>query len=268
MKSTVSILSVALALGFGLIVASPAQAGESVYSVNIVGFQTKELPEPGQFDMISAPFDKDENTLEDVLGGLLIGNAVEGGADRLRFWDADQQVYVNVGVGPDGNFYLQDAQGNWVEPFEQVNFELVRGEGLWLAASAAGPSERSITLAGDVVMDDEVLYQFFEGFHLVANPFSTPIALQDMMFAESDASGNAVEGAADRVRAWSTVNQQYQNYGLGPDGKWYKQDSSGNWQDPFVEAEKVFEPGEAFFYFAQDDFDWILENPYAAALND
>ena len=257
-----------MAAAFAVVTSVHAQE-QSVYSVNIVGFQSMDLPEGGKLDLVASPFESGGNTLSEIFGTeALTGSESPGGADRLRFWDPSEQTYVNVGVGPDGNFYRQTAQGSWVTPLEQVDFPMDLTEGVWIVGAASAPEGRKLTLAGDVVMDDELSYNFTEGLHMVAYPFSSSIALQDMNFFESGASGAESPGGADRFRAWDRSAQTYVNYGLGPDGQWYSQTAAGAWVIPLEPSTYVLEPGQAFFYFSQGSFTWDVSNPYLSSLND
>ena len=251
-----------MAAAFAVVTSVHAQE-QSVYSVNIVGFQKVELADQSQFSLMSVPFDIGDGTLGDIFGtNTLYGSASPGLADRLRFWDTAEQVYVNVGVGPDGKFYRQTSGGGWVSPLEEVNFEVELGEGFWIVSSGEAGSDRDVILAGDVIADESFSYNFFTGFHVLAFPFSAPIDLQDTSFASSGASASAAPGAADRVRVWDRDEQAYVNYGLGPDGNWYLQTSAGAWVSPLELADHTLQPGEAFFYFAQESFTWTEPNPY------
>jgi hypothetical protein len=253
-----------------LILALPhAQAdSNSVFSVNIVGFQQRAIPDGGQFDMISAPFNTASNTLIEIFGtNTLYGNNAPGSADRLRLWDPVQQMYVNIGVAGNGRFYRQTASGSWVSPLEDVSdWTVFETEGWWLLSGALSPTERNITFSGDIVTDATLTYNMHPGFHLIAYPFSVPMALNSMSFAMNGASANNAPGTADRVRVWDSINQSYINYGLAGNGIWYRQTATGSWVSPLEEATHIFQPGEAFFYYSHNSFEWEENNPYISEL--
>ncbi len=254
----------------GITAAAQAQEEEAVYSVNVVGFQKKELPDASQFDMYAAPFYTPGNTLIEIFGtNSLYGNNSAPLADRLRLWDPNQQIYINIGVAGNGRFYSQTADGNWVSPLDDVSeMPLFPYEGLWIASSSQAPSDRTMTFAGDVVMDEDILYPFHPGFHLIAYPFSSSIPLQEMAFEESGAAKNNSAPLADRIRVWDSDSQSYVNYGLAGNGTWYLQDADGNWVSPLVESTHVIQPGDSFFYFSQGSYTWEEENPYLLSVQE
>ena len=266
-KVVVAVTVTLLGYGAGGRSASAEEPLESVDSVNIVGFQQKALPAPGTVDLVAIPFAA--SSLHDVFGThSFFGSATPGGADRLRLWDPGQQRYINVGVGPDGRFYRQTQQGTWVDPAEEYTAPVEEPSGFWIQSASGAPSGRQVTMVGDVVLDEELAYHFFEGVHIVTYPFSSSMPLQEMGFSESGATGSATPGGADRIRVWDRDSQSYSNFGLAPDGNWYRQTSSGTWVDPAQQATRIFEAGEAFFYFSQGTFTWIIANPYLSALED
>ena len=242
---------------------------DAVFSVNIVGFQKQQLPEPGKFDLVASPFVVGSNSLRDIFGtNSLFGSSSAGTADRIRIWDPINQNYVNVGVGPGGKFYMQTPQGAWVSPLQEVDDAVPLTEGFWIVSSPSSPQEREITFVGNVVLDESASHELVAGFNILSYPFSSTVGIQDLQFFESGATGDGSAGNADRLRVWDRQSQSYINFGLGPNGKWYLQTSQGAWVSPLVESTHVFEPGESFFYYAVNPTTWTLQNPYRAALID
>ena len=150
------------------------------------------------------------------------------------------------------------------QTWEAVNFEVFPEEGFWFDAPSSAPSTRDIAFVGDIVHDEEITVPIVEGVNLVAYPFSSPVSIQDMNFAESGATGKS-NGAKDIINIWDRDAEEYVRFGLDSDGKWYYMGSGQwSWANPKTEVVYVFEPGESFMYTARDDFTWTVDNPYVS----
>ena len=243
----------------------PAQAQtNSVYSVNIVGFQQAELDGPSKLFMMAAPFESGDQTLVDIFGtNSLVQSGTPAGADKIRYWDNAEQKYVSVAQFQNV-FYRLDATGNYILPPLEDNAVIPFGRGFWIDTSGSMSGERAITLSGDVVLDEQMSVDIVPGLQIIAVPFSQGLALQDMSFLASGATAGSAPGGADQIRVWNVEEQQYTSYALFVnDGKWYRLDENDNWELPPQEAVYTFSPGEAFWYFARNSFTWTEESPYA-----
>lgn len=269
MKSTISLLTAGVALGFGFALASPSQAGESVYSVNVVGFQQVELDGPSKMFMVSTPFESGNQALLDIFGtNSLVQSGTPAGADRISYWDTAEQEYFSVAQF-NGQFFRLDEAGNYILPPLEDNAIIPIGRGFWISTSGSVVGERSITLAGDVIMDEEVEINIVAGLQILSVPFSAGLGLQDLAFVSSGATAGATPGGADQVLLWDAQEQEYVTYALfSNDNKWYRLDPSGGWALPPQESEHQFQPGEGFWYFARNPFTWAEESPYAEALSE
>ena len=265
MKSTVSLLTAGLALGVGFALSSPSHAGESVYSVNIVGFQQVDMPEGSQRILMAAPFSEDGQTLLDIFGSeSLIEGFPAADADRIQFWNFSEQKYVSA--APFGGvFYDLDENGQFLAT-ENTN-EVNSGIGFWLTAPSGAPANRNITMAGDVSLIEEASIPIGAGLQILTYPFPVEVALQDLAFAQSGATGGFPASDADRIQLWNRELSVYESYGLF-DGEWYRLDSAGQFVIPVEPLEYVLQPYEAFWYRALNSFTWVEDNPYLSGLAD
>lgn len=233
---------------------------ESVYSVNIVGFQQIDLAPPNQLKMASMPFEGTTTLIELFGTTTLQQGSTPLAADRIRFWDTAEQTYLSVAQATDGNFYLLDGLG-WDSSFTVMNDHPIHiGEGFWLVSGGEAPAGRQIVFSGNVVEQAQFELDIVPGFQIINYPFTAELALAD---SNLGVTGDSTPIGADRIRVWDMEQQAYIGYALATDGQWYLLDGL-SWDPSFSVTEHVFRPGEAFFYWSHTATTWVENSPYSA----
>lgn len=235
----------------------------SVYSVNIVGFQQIELDGPSQRFLVAPPFLTGDQNLEDLFAeGALIESGQPATADKILYWDTEEQQYVSLGHF-NSKFYRLTADGAYELPPVEVNPHIPLGSGFWVSTASDVAGARPVTLSGDVLMDDDASVSIIEGLQIVSFPFATDMPLGDFSVLSSGATAASVPAEADQVIVWNVEQQQYERFALFEnDGNWYALDGAGSWILPPQESTHVFQPGEAFWYRARNSFTWQETRPF------
>lgn len=243
-----------------------AHADDSVYSVNVVGFQKKELPPAGEFILSAPPFEKGQPaTLLSIFGtNTLKQNDVLLNCDRIVMHDPDEQTYQAWAQWTDGVFYKANNAAEWAAGIAG-NPEVPTGTGFWIVSASDSAPERAITYAGDVVFADSQSVGIIEGFQILAYPFSSDILLQDTSFFDDGAANNDVMLLCDRVHVYR--DGSYQAYALWTDGQWYKANNAAEWAAGIL-ATNMLSAGEGFFYEARASITWAETNKYLGALSE
>lgn len=252
----------------GLFVTHSTRADDnSVYSVNIVGFQQIELPPDGGSRLTSAPFNSGGNTLLDVFGtnSLRQSNFLVD-CDKVTIYDPDTQTYQRWAQWIDGNFYKANTASEW-SLGQAGNPEIPVGTGFWLTSAGTSSEPHPITLAGDVVTAATQLVALVEGFQIVGYPFSSDMDLAntpDLVASGASSSGFLID--ADRITVYDPSTTSYQRYALWTDGNWYKANDASEWAAG-VPADELILSGSAFWYEAKSAFEWLETNPYSGVLD-
>ena len=182
-------------------------------------------------------------------------------ADRVWLWDTAQSRYQVWAQYTDGKFYKASSIAEWNQSIEG-DPEIPAGLAMWVIAG--GSVAKELTMMGEVVSVSTQQMELVTGPQLVAYPFSTSVAIQDMALPASGATGNVNPFNADRIIVWTGTS--YQTYALyDGDGKWYKANSIAEWNQSIL-ADTSIEVGDGFWYIAQSGFTWSEANPYVGNL--
>lgn len=264
-KNLVTAIGVAVAMGVMVIHSAQAQE-DSVYSVNVVGFQKKELAPAGEFILTAPPFETGAtNTLLSIFGTNTLkqdNNFLN--CDRVMVFDPVEQVYQAWAQWTDGVFYKANNLSEWNQSIAG-NPEIPRGVGYWIVAASDSEAGRTITYVGDVALSESEPVNILEGFQILAYPFSSDIALQDTSFFDDGAANNNNFLLSDRVHVYDSGT--YQAYALWTDGQWYRANNLAEWNQGILATNDLF-LGGGFFYEAKTNMSWNESNPYLGALND
>ncbi len=235
----------------------------SVYTANIVGVQRLALPAANRFRLAAAPFESEHNTLQELLAPQqMIAATTAAGADRIRFWDTQEQTYRSAALHPNGNYYLLNASGQFDGGWVVVNEWVVTpGTGFWIVTAPTSPDNRSVLVAGDVSTRADIELPITQGYQILTYPFAVEQPLGQTQLMASGATAATTAAGADRVRIWNPDQQRYEGYALHSNGTWYQLTPSGQFDSDWIESTHTFQPGEAFFYWAQHDFTWTEPNP-------
>ncbi len=225
-----------------------AQTGE-VYSLNVVGFQKLTAVSQGLV-LVSAPFERSPNTLDDVVGPQLTGGKSEGSADLIATWDSAAQMYRR--------YWLKSSDGKWyaVGGGAATNVYIEPSDAFWLQNRRT--TNQTVIVSGDVVDSAAVTNVLVPGLNLVSYPFSAPVDLNSSALTNGKAGKS--EGVADLVAIWNAMQQQYVRYWLrSSDKKWCTVGSSSP-------ATNVFIGGGVGFWYqnrATSNFVWVETRPYS-----
>lgn len=226
-------------------VSSFAQTGE-VYSLNVVGFQ-KLTASSGGTTMVSTPFDRTPNTLDNVIGNQLYGHKSSLYADNIYIYDAASQTYKNYTLKTDGKWY--DFAG-----VAATNTAITSSIGFWIK-NTRKLSNETVVVSGDVVDVAIMTNVILPGVNMVSYPFSTEVEINRS--ALTNGYGHKSSLYADNVFIWDSASQSYQNYTLKTDKKWY--DFSGN-----LATNVKVGAGRGFWYRNRSgsNFSWVEMRPY------
>lgn len=238
------VVAVLLAMG---VLGAFAQTGE-VYSLNVVGFQKLTAVSQGLV-LVSTPFERSPNTLDDVIGPQLTGGKSEGVADKIVLWDTGAQTYRT--------YWLKAADSNWYNLSGQRATDVVLNvnQGFWIQNRRV--TNQTVIVSGDVVDDMVTTNIIVPGMNLLSYPFSTEV---DINFSGlTNGTGGKSEGVADKIAVWNVQAQTYVQYWLkSADKKWYTLSGSM--------ATGVYVGGGRGFWYQRrgtTNFVWVEQRPYS-----
>ena len=244
-KSRLIIFLVATAL-LGAVVARGQTA--AVYSINAMGLQ--HIPVPASaLNLAGVPYERDSNTINDVLGGQLTAGPDLNTADVAYFYDAAAQSYRLAYLYTDGtNSYWIDNQSQ-----TPATNRIVPGMGFWIRSHQA--SNQSAAVIGEVPRDGAVTNAVVTGLQLLAYPYPTASAISDLTISNSATRGEAPD-SADTMYLWDRTSQSFKTFYYYSDGSLIDY-STGN------PATNTLAPGEAFWYrHVGSGFSWVETKPY------
>ncbi|MFT5499386.1 MAG: hypothetical protein ACI9TH_004801 [Kiritimatiellia bacterium] len=221
---------------------------QTVYSVNVVGFQKLQIP-PGGFAFSSTPFDAGTNTLNGVIGkqGEDIGL---GNGDSIFTWDGvGYKKFVRF---PETGADARD--GLWVDAsFTIATNDIATGTGFIYQNKQATTQE--IVVVGEVLDDTQNSLAVPAGLSLLSYSYSSDIPLNGTSLTN-------LATQADEIFVFDTASQGYQKYtyfaNVGDPVRNFK------WLDAgFLPTDLVLETGNSFFYRNKAaGFVWTEDLPY------
>jgi hypothetical protein len=223
-----------------------AQTGE-VYSLNVVGFQKLTAVSQGLV-LVSTPFERSPNTLDDVIGPQLTGGKSEGVADQVIMWDAQSQQYER--------YWLKSGTNRWFTLYGQpaTNAIILTRDGFWLRNQRT--SNQVVIVSGDVVTGPAITNDLVPGLNLVSYPYSSQIDINQSALTNGKAGKS--EGAADQLVLWDEAGKSYRRYWLRQsDRKWCTLTNTV--------AVNVFVGGGVGFWYRNvntNAFAWVETRPY------
>ena len=257
MKKSLAILIV----GSTLVAAAYAQT--TVSSANIVGYQQISKP-AGGLQLMGMNWQ--DSTLTNLVNiDLFTGNANVNLADKLITWNPVSQTYVKYALFSDvpygGSTTEWRSFTNFFGP--AVNPVIPAGSALWVTSPNA-PSNETIIVSGNAVLDQYFTNSIVTGLQMLSTPFSSDITLSNLNFIASGATGNANVNLADKITIWDETAQTYVKYALFSDVPYGG--STTEWRSFTnffgVAVNPTINLGKGFWYAAQSNFTWIVENPY------
>ena len=223
-----------------------AQTGE-VYSLNVVGFEKVTAPSNGLI-MVSTPFSRSPNTLDDVIGSQLKAGKTDISADNILTWDQPSQSYLT--------YWLNQNDHKWhaLDGSLATNANLTTPMGFWIQ-SRSGTNEIAV-VSGDVVSSSVVTNPLLVGLNMVSYPFSTTIDINNSALTNGKAGKTDI--SADNIVMWNSSNQVYITFWLNQnDRKWHGLDGS-------VATNVTVGAGKGFWYQNRNStlFNWVEAKPY------
>ena len=249
---------VGLGLAAGTVLAANTNTASSV---NAVGFVNKTM-EPNKWILATCNFQKvggGTNTLLDVFGtSQLAQNDSVPLCDIVILWDVAQAKYQAYAQWTDGVFYKANDITEWGASIA-ANPEIPVGTAMWIVPSSALASNKTITLAGEVVSVATQTLAVASGWQLMGYPLTCDVPLQNTGFAASGAAKNDSVPLCDVVITW--VSDHYQAYALWTDNQWYKANDITEWGNSIL-ATNTITLGEGFWYIAKNDITLTEVSPY------
>jgi hypothetical protein len=255
MKKTSVLVAVAAVAMTGAV----ALAQTNVYSRNAVGAVRVEVPPAGQFVMVGfnfKPIGADSITLKDLLGtNQLVKGVIPTLSSRVYIWDPSLGgggQYVSVFQKAEGNFYKVSA------PTVQSNPLVRAGMGFWIQSPNSAVAPTNVFIMGEVLSSNETDRVHSEGFMMIANPFASPLDLNDtnINWIADGARAGTLPTLADAAYIWQGAG--YMSLFLrSADSKWHYS------VPPYALATNAVIPvGGAAWYKAKQAFTNSLSRPY------
>ncbi len=244
------------------------QAADPVYSVNRFGYQkVRALAE--NYRLVGMPFTVNPATPNEIIGDQLTPGLNPATADTIIMWDPVGQRYRSVYYlfeDPEdpGNPYNYKWIDTGVDPNVVVTSEVPAGVGFWVRTRQ--PSDQSVTLIGEIATEGAFTNIIRPGMQILAYPYSTPIAINDMAFVACGAQAGSGPEDADTIFTWDPATRTYRYYYLLEDVG--NMNYNFKWIDMGVEPNEVatnrIMPGQAFWYRHRGTaaFNWIEQKPY------
>jgi hypothetical protein len=189
----------------------------AVTSQNAVGYAKEGGPDAGKFEIISINVLGNGNTVG-------IQNAIKNTEDlnATTSLDSADQIFIWTGLGYDqygffagasNNYWMSAGDVGWQKAANtggpETNAVIARGDSVWFRTGTGGAVADLMSL-GEVPNDGTYDVGLFEGFTLVAYPYSSTINLQDLSISNSTASTDL--DAADQIFVWTGLG--YDQYGF------------------------------------------------------
>lgn len=248
-----------LAISCSLVPNTHAQS--EVYS-NIVGYQRVNVVSNG-LALVSTPFESATNSsVQSVVGPQMTGGGSFATADRILLWNQQSNAFIRLYQLAHTN---PAFDGQWVDTSVVPNIlatnDLVTGTGFWM--ENVQPTNQTVVLVGDIVVDDAVTNTILPGLQLLANPYSWEIPLNSSGLTNGHAGASFA--SADRINMWDPAAQEFRRfYLLDHSNPLYHR----KWVDtsvvPNIIATNDLNTGEGFWYERVDtnSFDWVETRPY------
>jgi hypothetical protein len=242
-KSTAAVLLIAIVCA-SVALSSFAQTGE-VYSLNVVGFQKLTAASNG-LTMVSTPFLRTSNTLDDIVGGQLAAGKSSTLADNVLIWNKTNQSYDTYWLRTDRVWFALSGS-------LATNTSLPTDAGFWIRNRRT--TNQTVVVSGDVVDYNAITNVLVPGLTMVSYPFSTDIDINRSSLTNGKNGKSSTLG--DNITIWDAAVQGYQTYWLRTDKVW--RTLSGEM------ATNVFVgSGKGFWYRNRNaaNFNWVESRPY------
>ena len=249
---------VGLGLAAGTVLAANTNTASSV---NAVGFVNKTL-HPNQWMLASCNFQKvggGTNTLLDIFGTTqLAQDSSVAYCDVVILWDSVQSKYQAYAQWTDGVFYKANDATEW-DAGLAANPEIPVGTAMWVVPSSAQSTNKTLTLAGEVVAVSTQKLNVVSGWQMIGYPLTCDVLMQNTGFAASGAAKDNSVAYCDQIITW--LGDRYQTYALWTDSKWYKANDATEWDNSILATNTVV-LGEGFWYIAQNNLTVTEVSPY------
>ena len=255
MKRMLGFLAVCLAIAIS------AQAGDTVTSVNVVGF-IKKTVDPN-LNIVSTVFFSGSNTLVEILGTNGVANVDPTYADNVNMWNGT--IWQNYFLC-DGSIQGGALDHKWViagtDPLEIATNIVYPGVGFWVRNRSSSPNTYS--MKGEIDLENEVTIPIAANkLNLLAYPYAADRAISLLTFTNGTA--NVDPTYADNIHlysggSWKTLflcDGSVQEGAL--DHKWAVQGT-----DPLELATDVLKASQGFWFRSRSGSvqNWTEKRPY------
>jgi hypothetical protein len=239
-------------LGIALLLSAAWTQAQTVYSVNVVGFQKIQIP-PGGFAFSATPFTQNTNDINAVIGEQG-ADLADPNPDAIYTWNgssyAKSQRFPVVGSPLDGL---------WVDSSlaALATNDIPPGAG-FIYKNGSTTTTQEIVVVGEVIADAQTTVDVPSGLWLVSYNYSSEIELNNSTLAGATAQA----AANDEIFAFNTDTQSYEKFTfLGLVGV---PALDNQWVDAaFAPTSFAFEPGACVFYRNNNaGFVWTEDLPY------
>jgi hypothetical protein len=239
---------------------------QTVASANILGYTKVEKLGNRGYSLIGVNFNSDNQTLSQLLTFTPTGSLDVNTCDRIALWNPTNQnfdtylYYYYDGNYPDNEGWKLLSDFEWEG---QIQDPVVpSGSGIWMLSTPSALTT-NILIAGNVESAGSVTNSIVEGLNILANPYATAVAVNDLEFTPV---GSLDINTCDRLAVWNPTNQTFETYlyyyydGNYPANEGWKLLSDFEWegsvQNPTIGI------GQSFWYRAQSNLTWTATPPF------
>jgi hypothetical protein len=253
MKAASGIVGLLLAAGVAL-------GGDTVTSVNVVGYVKVTVPASRglafvglNFESMATGGDGGMTALELFSTNQLVKNNINANADKIFAW--------KPGLGGAGGYLklYQKLNGEfWTvgSPSVKTNPVFYSGSGIWIQSGNGAP-QHTVTIMGNVPLDPQIDAARASGLNQIANPYPTDWDLNGTNVNWQTTPGvtaNNVSANADKVYIWRGAD--YAKFYLrASDYKWHNM-TGGSTNNAIIRV------GEGAWYVAKKAFTNGFVRPY------
>jgi hypothetical protein len=255
MKAASGIVGLLLAAGVAL-------GGDTVTSVNVVGYVKVSIPPAGKLVFVGLNFESmgtggdGSMTATELFGtNQLATHTVRTRADRVHKWVPSMGGnggYLSIYQKPaDRKFYLADGSN------VQTNPVFRSGDAFWIQSPSLAIATNTITLMGNVPLDTSTAIGHPQGLMMFCNPYPTDLNINgtNINWIANGATAHNVRTRADRIFIWKQGD--YGSYWLKPDGKWWNIDTG------LLEPVVTVRVGQGAWYSAKGTFTNRWTRPFS-----
>ncbi|MFH0880456.1 MAG: hypothetical protein V2A34_12140, partial [Lentisphaerota bacterium] len=173
-----------------LVALQPLYATQTDYVSSPAGFVRLSIAS-NQSVLLALPFEPFSGLLGSVFTNQLTGASDESAADRILYWNSEQQQYA-ISYLNDKSWFVSGTSNEWSSQTLSV------GKGFWIENRHG---YQNVFLGGKVVLASTQDVALLPGLNLVSYPFFSKIQVNDSHLAAHGAWGATNLAEADRIQS-------------------------------------------------------------------